>query len=359
MGSVKDLRVLKPAFENSSGLGEFVFSDRYSVFDWGEMPDHIPHKGAALAVMAAYNFEGLAERSIRSHYKGLVVDGKVVRVSDLPEMSGGSNVMRVELAMVYKPIPRPFIFSNGRSNVVYDYSFFENNRGHLNNYLIPLEIIFRNGLPKGSSVFSRLKEAEGDQEAILNILASLGLSEVPKPGLMFKKPVISYTTKLEEGDSHLIPEEAYMISGLTREDFSDIEKLALEVDDFISEQVERAGIGPHWDGKIELRYHDGLELVDVLGTLDENRFGPELSKEFLRQWYHSNQPEFAVACSEFKRTGKGWQERSPVKPIPLPAELVSLTSQMYMSAANLYIGRRLFDSPELDIVVEKLKPYRS
>ena len=26
----------------------FAYSNRYSVFDWGEMPDHIPHKGECL-----------------------------------------------------------------------------------------------------------------------------------------------------------------------------------------------------------------------------------------------------------------------------------------------------------------------
>jgi phosphoribosylaminoimidazole-succinocarboxamide synthase len=35
MGSVKDLTVLKKPEGNEAGLGRFVYSDRYSVFDWG------------------------------------------------------------------------------------------------------------------------------------------------------------------------------------------------------------------------------------------------------------------------------------------------------------------------------------
>ena len=50
MGSVKDLNVIRIPYENQSGLGDFTFSDRYSVFDFGEMPDHIKNKGKSLAV---------------------------------------------------------------------------------------------------------------------------------------------------------------------------------------------------------------------------------------------------------------------------------------------------------------------
>jgi phosphoribosylaminoimidazole-succinocarboxamide synthase len=41
MGSVKDLEVIQKPTLTEMGIGRFVFSDRYSVFDWGEMPDHI------------------------------------------------------------------------------------------------------------------------------------------------------------------------------------------------------------------------------------------------------------------------------------------------------------------------------
>jgi len=57
MGSVKDLKILSHPSEGKPGIGHFVFSDRYSVFDWGEMPDLIGYKGQALAVMGAYFFE--------------------------------------------------------------------------------------------------------------------------------------------------------------------------------------------------------------------------------------------------------------------------------------------------------------
>jgi len=67
MGSVKDLEIITKPARDKMGVGRFRFSDRYSVFDWGEMPDLIEGKGAALCVMGAYCFERLEERGIKTH----------------------------------------------------------------------------------------------------------------------------------------------------------------------------------------------------------------------------------------------------------------------------------------------------
>src|SRR4030066_1047515 len=84
LGSVKDLAVIRKPSRNSMGIGGFHFSDRYSVFDWGEMPDKIEGKGAALCLMGAYCFEKLEEKNIKTHYRGLVdKDGKTVTLNQL------------------------------------------------------------------------------------------------------------------------------------------------------------------------------------------------------------------------------------------------------------------------------------
>src|SRR3989338_9572027 len=49
-GSVKD--VCGDPNQGDNGVYYFNYSDRYSVFDWGEMPDQLDHKGEALAIMA-------------------------------------------------------------------------------------------------------------------------------------------------------------------------------------------------------------------------------------------------------------------------------------------------------------------
>ena len=371
MGSVKDLIVLEQAFENRAGVGNFTFSDRYSVFDWGEMPDHILNKGRALAFMAAFNFEELERRGIKSHYRGLAGSkGKVMRFSDLQESSAGAKladpVIQIELARVYHPVAREFFSSEGDREVIYDYSFFDANRGRVNNYLIGLEIIFRNGLPLGSSVFGSLERAAMISDRAessrrqAEILKGLGLDDLPQAGQMLPAPVMNYTTKLESGDRTLTAEEAFFISGLEEDEFRKLSSLALRVNDCITELACRAGF-QHFDGKIEVVYDNALSVCDVLGTFDENRFalnGEQISKEVLRQWYKKNQPEFGAACESWKKKGPGWQLQCPVKPVKLPRELVDLVSQLYMAGCNRYTGRKLFAVLELEKVLEKLRAYR-
>ncbi|GFP24471.1 phosphoribosylaminoimidazole-succinocarboxamide synthase [Candidatus Hakubella thermalkaliphila] len=62
---MKDLVVLKKPEGGRTGIGRFIFSDRYSVFDWGEMPDHIKNKGTALCIIGACLFEKLEEMGIK------------------------------------------------------------------------------------------------------------------------------------------------------------------------------------------------------------------------------------------------------------------------------------------------------
>ena len=142
MGSVKDLKIIQQPTKDKRGLGQFTFSDRYSVFDWGEMPDLIDGKGAALCVTSAYFLEKLESLGIGTHYVGVVESGRAKRLSDLekPQSSMEINLVR---------IVRPKLDGNK-----YDYSVYNNEK---TNMLIPLEVIYRNSLPEGSSVFKRLK----------------------------------------------------------------------------------------------------------------------------------------------------------------------------------------------------------
>ncbi len=198
MGSVKDLEVIKKPTRQAMGIGRFVFSDRYSVFDWGEMPDHIDGKGAALCLMGAYCFEQLEKKGVKTHYRGLVdSDGKAVKFSALKQPS---SVMEVSLVNVYKPQTSVV---NGK--IVHDYSIYT---PKLKNCLIPLEIIYRNGLPEGSSVFKRLEQAK-------ITLKDLGLDHYPKPGEQLAKPIFDVSTKLEETDRYVTWQEAQKIAGLT------------------------------------------------------------------------------------------------------------------------------------------------
>ena len=173
MGSVKDLEAIKKPTKKNMGVGRFHFSDRYSVFDWGEMPDLIESKGEALCMMGAYCFERLQEKDIRTHYRGLVdKKGKVLRFDELKEPS---HIMEINLLNVYRP---KAVTHEGKLG--YDYSVY---MPKPRNCLIPLEIIYRNGLPEGSSVFKRLEEG-----AIT--IETLGLDHYPRPGERLSKPIL-------------------------------------------------------------------------------------------------------------------------------------------------------------------------
>lgn len=347
MGSVKDLEVIKKPTRQAMGIGRFVFSDRYSVFDWGEMPDHIDGKGAALCLMGAYCFEQLEKKGVKTHYRGLVdSDGEVVKFSELKQPS---SIMEVSLVNVYKPQTSVI---NGK--IVHDYSIYTPN---LKNCLIPLEIIYRNGLPEGSSVFKRLEQAK-------ITLKDLGLDHYPKPGEQLAKPIFDVSTKLEETDRYIIWQEAQKIAGLTDEELADVKAVLLKADETITEVASKAGL-KNEDGKIELAFDEKrkLMIVDVVGTLDECRFtysGVHVSKEVARQFYKKtswyNDLEQAKKAAEAKGI-QDWKALCKSPPPKLDLKLKAIISEMYMAAANEMTDRKLFAAPKLSEVIAKYKQY--
>ncbi len=346
MGSVKDLEVIEKPTIDSLGIGRFHFSDRYSVFDWGEMPDHIEGKGAALCLMGAYCFERLEEQNIRTHYRGLVDSstGNVVRFKELRQPS---NTMEVNLVNVY----RPEIHSE-QDKIMYDYSVYAS---RLRNCLIPLEIIYRNGLPEGSSIFKRLEQGKTTPQ-------NLGLDHYPKPGERLTKPIFDVSTKLEQTDRYLAWEEAKKIAGLTNFEFIAVKNVLSKVDDTITEMACRAGL-ENEDGKIELAFDETRKLmvVDVVGTLDECRFtyeGFHVSKEIARQFYKKTnwyqQVEEAKKIAEVEGA-KDWKVLVKSQPPKLDGRLKQFISQMYMAAANELTNHQFFDVPTLAKIITEYK----
>jgi phosphoribosylaminoimidazole-succinocarboxamide synthase len=345
MGSVKDLETIKKPTGNEMGIGRFHFSDRYSVFDWGEMPDHIDGKGSALCLMGAYCFEQLEAKGVETHYRGLVdKNGKVVFFEEIEAPTG---TMEVNLVNVYKPET-----CETKGKVVYDYSRYTPS---LKNCLIPLEIIYRNGLPEGSSVFKRLMQRKVTIE-------SLGLNHYPKPGERFAKPIFDVSTKLEETDRYVIWKEAKKIAGLTAQDVAAIKMVLSKVNDTISRIASRAGL-ENEDGKIELAFDDErrLMVVDVVGTLDECRYtyeGVHVSKEVARQFYKKT--EWYRDVEEAKKTAevqgiKDWKALSKSQPPKLDVQLKTIISEMYLAAANELTDRKLFDAPRLADVIKRYR----
>lgn len=341
MGSVKDLVVLKKPEGGRTGIGRFIFSDRYSVFDWGEMPDHIKNKGTALCIIGACLFEKLEEMGIRTHYLGVVEDGKSKRLS---ELKGPGNCMEIKLLRVIKP--------EIKENV-YDYSVYQNERS---NFLVPLEVVYRNSLPEGSSIFKRLKEASLKLEDI-------GLDEMPLPGQKLENPILDASTKLEATDRYITWEEAKNIAGLADDEVEEIKRITLLVNELITREARRVAL-VNEDGKIELGFDEdrNLMLVDVLGTPDECRFTFEdmpVSKEVARIFYRNT--DWCKEVEEAKKKDRvGWKKLVRATPPSLPNRLEELISLLYQACCNEITRKRWFATPPLrEILLETKEVLRS
>jgi phosphoribosylaminoimidazole-succinocarboxamide synthase len=335
MGSVKDLIILENPNENSLGKGRFVFSDRYSVFDYGEMPDHIEDKGKAICIVTSFFFEKLENLGIKTHYIGVVEEDKV---KSLSELKNPSNIL--EFKMVRVVIPE-------LKDNIYDYSIFQNLN---NNFLIPLEVIYRNSLPEGSSVFKRLKEGSLKIE-------DLGLNKMPTPGEKLEKPIVDFSTKLEINDRYLTKEEAQKISGLTKDEFEKLINLTLFIDDLITHEAEKINL-VNEDGKFEyaLDINRNIMVVDAIGTLDECRFtynGIPISKEIARIYYRKT--EWYKEVEEAKKKDRfNWKNLVNTPP-HLPKELKELISSIYKSYANEITQREWFDTPPMKDLLNRLQ----
>ena len=330
MGSVKDLEVRRKPTEIMMGDGVFHFSDRYSVFDWGEMPDHIKNKGAALCAMSAYFFEQLGKRDIVTHYRGVNTGDKYGPLDDTKE---APTKMRVGLARVIKPTA--VVAEDGE--VTYDYTPVRDAPGNL---VIPIEVIYRNSLPKGSSVFRRLKEGT-------LTLEEMGLSAMPVEGQRLSAPFVDGSTKYEEFDRYPGWMALQYLAGLDNDEVRNLQAAVLKGNEVITEGMSRAGFFNE-DGKLEFVFTPTRTLMvgDTLGTLDECRItynGVDVSKQIPRDWYAYSQPEWKNEIDVAKKVNKkDWKSRVTTQPEPLPTALKDVMEALYASVANRVLGRDLF-----------------
>ncbi|MFW6265630.1 MAG: phosphoribosylaminoimidazolesuccinocarboxamide synthase [Halanaeroarchaeum sp.] len=337
MTSVKDFQVDDPATSDALGRGRFVFTDEYSVFDWGKMPDTIPKKGASLCTMGAYNFERLEAAGVPTHYRGVVAGDEVVSVD---AVETPPTAMAIDLTQV-PDLP----YSDG----TYDYDAYHDAAGE--NYLVPLEIVFRNVVPVGSSLRTRGVPAD----------YGLDLEAWPDEPVPLEEPVVEFSTKYEEQDRYLDRAQADRIAG--RADVADLESVAREVNRLVTERAEETGF-VHQDGKIEVLYFDGeIRVADVVGTFDENRFGydgQQVSKEVIRQYYRRADPEWVKAVGTAKAEAReagvaDWRTLVEVSPKPLPEHVIRATSNLYAAGPNAYLDRDLFDAPATDAAVDRVR----
>jgi phosphoribosylaminoimidazole-succinocarboxamide synthase len=340
MTSVKNFRVDRPPTDADLGRGAFVFTDDYSVFDWGTMPDQIPDKGASLCTMGAHNFELLEDAGVPTHYRGVVTDGDVVALDTALDAGDAPTEMAIDLTRApVLPV----------EDGAYDYDAYFAETGE--HYLVPLEIVFRNRVPVGSSLRSRGDPADFD----------LPFEDWPDETVDLPEAVVEFSTKYEEQDRYLSRAEAAEIAGPARLDA--LESVAREVNRLVTDRAARAGL-THQDGKIECLYAAGeIRVADVVGTFDENRFsyeGQQVSKEVLRQYHRRTQPAWvdAVSTAKARANSEGvtdWKSLCDRNPAPLSVEVIETARDLYCAGTNAYLGREVFDAPELDRAVEAVR----
>jgi phosphoribosylaminoimidazole-succinocarboxamide synthase len=348
MTSVKEFRVARAATAEDLGRGAFVFTDDYSVFDWGKMPDEIPEKGASLCTMGAFNFELLERKGVPTHYEGVTTDEVDGAVSLDAALDAGAAPREMVIELTQVP-DLPFEGDASDDPSGYDYDAYHAAAG--SNYLVPLEIVFRNRVPVGSSLRKRTDPEDH----------GLAFDEWPDEAVDLADPVVEFSTKYEEQDRYLAREEADRIAG--RADVADLEAVAREVNRVVTDRAAEAGF-VHEDGKIECLYYEGeIGVADVVGTFDENRFsygGQQVSKEVIRQYHKRTQPEWVEAVSTAKaeadeRGVADWKSLCDRNPEPLDSDVVRAARDLYCAGTNAYVGRAAFDAPPIDEAVDAIR----
>jgi phosphoribosylaminoimidazole-succinocarboxamide synthase len=376
-GSVK--RVFECPWQPDSLL--FQFTDDYSIFDWGKMPDAIENKGRALALMGAWFFErlcrpdawsepaaagfdrdylaGLAscpamsslqEFGLSTHFQGLFDENGERLTLKKAAACTSAVYMQVRRARVLQP--RDFQVLN--QSVFY----YPPADSSIATRLVPLEVVFRFGMPDGSSLTGRLQRDPAYAKV-------LGLKSLPAEGEMFDRPVLEFFSKLEPKDRLLSLQEALLISGLNESQFKDLAERAQLIALACYRIFARCGI-ELWDGKLEFILHKGaLELADSIGP-DELRLlfrGSQLSKEMIRQVYRGSTWESALKQAQKLASERGasdWKSicTSELKASPQPLEpgTKAVVNQLYGVLTNLISGEALFaDHLQLDEFVNSAK----
>jgi phosphoribosylaminoimidazole-succinocarboxamide synthase len=352
MGSTKDIGKVPNSVQEKYGSNLAVFntSNRFSVFDLKEyITDEIPFKGDALCMQAAHAFEILEERGIRTHYKGVLDhEDNLVKVHELTEPSN---------RMVFTPF---FYYDNNVSfnepTKSYVYSFFERQRGKLNNYIILLEWVFRNGAPEGSSLFRKTIPqwvSSNDTKSIDSFLKRTGLSQLPKPGELFIHPIYDLYTKAEPEDRFVGNDaeysEALRISGLSRKQFDEVWAADKKATKILADYLRSVGI-ICYDGKKEWAWSDGPVLSDYVSTMDEERWmrkGRQISKEFLRLYMEKTSNDFyrhIIECKDKAREHGVRDFRVLLqKEVPsYPRYILRMAGELYAAVTDFILQSDLF-----------------
>jgi phosphoribosylaminoimidazole-succinocarboxamide synthase len=352
----------------------FQFTDDYSLFDWGKMPETIDRKGEALCTMASTLFHVLGQgtywkpvvdfflESSEDCEASFVQQGRQLVQSGLSHHGlpwdvshSSSSWMKVQKVDVHRPV-----WESEKQN--YHYQFFKTRPSFC---LIPLEVIYRFGLPEGSSLYDRLEDKKFFPQGCPFPL------DVGKKG-KWVRPLLEWTTKLEPQDRFLTADEARDLAGMNEEEWSHWVMLNEWVAIFLRYYFGKMDL-QLWDGKLEWAFSSHVipgnvepkrtfMLVDSIGP-DEMRLlwhGHHLSKEMLRQFYKATDwgQKLAIMKAKYVRSeGRLWREDPSMVPPLLPPDLRQKCSLIYQKLCDdlcLSLGRpAVFQRETSDAIKDK------
>lgn len=234
---------------------EIEFSSRVSVFDYGALPDEIPDRGKTLADIATWFFN-------KFHAIGLATAYDEV-------------LSKKENSFFMRRVSHPK-FGDYKSSLQF----------------VPLEVIFRWGVPEGSSLLKRRPDI--------------------KPNTFFEEPLVEFSTKLEATDRFVeLAEAAELAGGLER--IKQLQDYTIKACTELRNLLKNCGL-ELWDGKFEFAYDEStkeLLLVDAI-TPDELRVTLpglnkiSLSKQMLRMWLGQSPWSYEVKKAKVK-FGDEWK----------------------------------------------------
>jgi phosphoribosylaminoimidazole-succinocarboxamide synthase len=215
------------------------------------------------------------------------------------------------------------------------FQIFERLKPDSKGCMVPLEFILRHYV--AGSFYDRLRNGEVDPK-------SLGFdSNENLYGKKLPQPFFEVTTKFEKFDRQLDLNEALEISGLSKDEYREIEETVLRLDERIGSEVKKRGL-IHVDGKKEFGLDEerGIVVVDTFGTADEDRFWDlksyedggclELSKEFVRQHYRNIKYH-----DELMRARDEGREEPDIP--PLSEDMVKEVSNLYIEMFERITGK--------------------
>lgn len=301
--STKNLEILEPPTAMREGVGIFEYTDNYTVFHYGRMPDLIPGKGEAICRMAVFNFTMVEAAGIKTHFRRFIAPN------------------RIEFDLAHVPDAGPLTPDVG-------------------NYLIPVQVLFRNELPQGSSVHRRL--AAGALTP-----AEVGLRGLPAVGEKLRHPLIEYATTREDVNRFIGGPEAQRLAGLSDEQFQAMRENTLTVNEVLTRHARELGLS-HSDGKVEFLVSSDANIVlaDSPGTPDESRLlfnGVHCGKQLIRNWYVDNGLEMPVS----RLIAEGVPRTRWPQPASLPPEFLPVMSDLYRSLSETWTGERHWNAPDL------------